>query len=147
MPDLRIGTFIGLTRCNLGDILIVLHQYAYHGQGKTIHSSPQLEAFGNQVDDKAIKAGGTQTITTHKGVVLPLDIRDGLPYLTMRKPSLNERKTLPFIILTADVDWDPSILDLNISNSEEWTQSFGKPTPGLESSPLTFLGLQECYSC
>ena len=75
MPDLRIGTFLGVTKSNYGDILVVLHQYAYHGQGRTVHSSPQMEAFGITVDDKAIKAGGTQTITAHCGFVYLLILK------------------------------------------------------------------------
>ena len=92
MPDLHIGTFLGMTKSNYGDILVVLHQYAYHGQGKTIHSSPQMEAFGITVDDKSIKAGGTQTITAHHGFVLPLDIKDGLPYMLLRPQVLEKDK-------------------------------------------------------
>ena len=64
-----------MTKSNYGDILVVLHQYAYHGQGKTIHSSPQMEAFGITVDDKAIKAGGTQPITAHHGLFCPLILK------------------------------------------------------------------------
>ena len=112
MPDLHIGTFLGVTKSNYGDILVVMHQYAYHGQGKSIHSSPQMEAFGITVDDKSIKAGGTQTITAHRGFVLPLDIRDGLPYMPLRPPSAREHQILPQIILTGDTPWDPRVLDI-----------------------------------
>ena len=96
-----------------------MHQYAYHGQGRTIHSSPQMEAFGITVDDKAIKAGGTQTITAHRGFVLPLDIKDGLPYMLLRPPSARERQTLPQIVLTGDTHWDPRVLDFSLSESSE----------------------------
>ena len=110
MPDLYVSTFLGVTKRNYDKILVVLHQYAHHGQGKTIHSSPQMEAFGITVDDKAIKAGGTQTITAHCGFVLPLDIKDGWPYMLLRPPSARECQTLPQIVLTGDTHWDPRVL-------------------------------------
>ena len=100
---------------------MVLHQYAYHGQGKTIHSSPQMEAFGITIDDKSIKTGGTQTITAHRGFVLPLDIKDGLLYMLLRPPSARECQTLPQIFLTGDTHWDLRILDFSLSDSSKWT--------------------------
>ena len=129
MNDLRIGTFMGVAKSNYGDVLVVLHQYAYHGQGRTIHSSPQMESFGIKVDDKSIKAGGTQTITAHHGFQFPLDIRDGLPYMPMRPPSAKERETLPQVVLTSDNDWDPRILDFNLSGSPEWNLPLGDQVP------------------
>ena len=52
-----------------GPVIIILKQYAWHGTGRTIHSSVQLEHYKNQVDDKSVKAGGRQCITTLEGYV------------------------------------------------------------------------------
>ena len=43
-----------------------------------------------------------------------------LPYLSCRKPTNNELKSLPHIIMTSDVDWDPSIYDNVIDDLEEF---------------------------
>ena len=41
-----------------------MHQYAYHGKGKTIHSCVQVKHYGNDVNDKSCKVnGGKQRIT------------------------------------------------------------------------------------
>ena len=45
MPGLRIGSFAGVTMSNNGPLVVILHQYAFAGTGRTIHSSPQLEWF------------------------------------------------------------------------------------------------------
>jgi hypothetical protein len=50
-----------------GEVVIILHQYAYTGKGKTIHSSGQLEWYNQQVDDRSIKVGGKQQIKTLDG--------------------------------------------------------------------------------
>jgi hypothetical protein len=80
-----------------------MHQYAYHPQqGRSIHSS------ANDVNDKSIHIpGGLQRIQTVDGYVFPLSIQDGLPYLGMRPYTDVEYESLPHVILTSDVDWDP----------------------------------------
>ena len=62
-----------------GPAIVILRQYAYHAQGRTIHSAGQIENFKNKVDDRSMKAGGTQCIRTNDGFVIPLDIINGLP--------------------------------------------------------------------
>ena len=41
-----------------------MNEYAYYGKGHTIHSSGQIEWHKNTVDDKSVKVGGSQCITT-----------------------------------------------------------------------------------
>lgn len=94
-----------------GDIIAIVHQYAYTGKGKSIHSSGQLEWFRQHVDDKSRRVGGKQTIITVDGYVLPLHVRDGLPYLDMRPYTDAEWETLPHVIMTSEDTWDPSVLD------------------------------------
>ena len=57
-----------------GWVILILCQYAYHGQNPTIHSAPQIEAHKNKVDDRSLKVGGRQCIMTHDGYMLPLEI-------------------------------------------------------------------------
>jgi hypothetical protein len=84
-----------------------MHQYAYHlQQGRSIHSSCQLDSFANDGNDKLIHiTGGLQCIQTVDGYVFHLSIRDGLPYLSMRPYRDVEYVSPPHVILTSDVDW------------------------------------------
>ena len=89
-----------------------MHQYAYHGKGKTIHSSVQVEHHGNDVNDKSLKVkGGKQRVKTLDGYAIPLQIRGGLAYMDMHPPSNDELNDLPHVVLTSDINWDPSIVD------------------------------------
>jgi hypothetical protein len=86
ITSIPIVTAGAVARSQQGDVIVIMHQYAYHPQqGKSIHSSCQLESFANDVNDKSIHVpGGLQRIHTVDGYVFPLSIRDGLPYLGMR---------------------------------------------------------------
>ena len=109
-----------------------MHQYAYVGRGKTIHYSPHLEHYGNDVNDKSVKTqGGLQRITTLDGYVIPLDICNGLPYIKIRPYTSKEWDTLPHVILTSDVDWDPSVLDYQHTDKDDWYEAVQE----LESNP------------
>jgi hypothetical protein len=45
--DLPICTCAGYGITQCGPVILIMHQAAYLGQGKTIHSSRQLESFKN----------------------------------------------------------------------------------------------------
>ena len=62
----------GLVETQKGKVIVILHQYAIYGKGKTIHSSAQLEFHGNNVCDKSRKVGGKQRITILDGYVIPI---------------------------------------------------------------------------
>jgi len=54
-----------------GPAIAILHQYAYTGQGKMIHSSTQLEWYKNDVNNRSIKvARGLQHILTNDGYAI-----------------------------------------------------------------------------
>ena len=97
-----------------------MRQYAYHGLNRTIHSSGQIEAYKNKVDDRSMKVSGTQCIRTNDGFVLPLDIIHGLPYLKMVPNSDKDWEDLPHIVLTGGNDWDPRVLDLRLTDQPDW---------------------------
>ena len=82
--DVPLATVGCVMSSNLGEIIGIFFQAAHHGKGRTILSSPQLEAFGNNVEDRSIKVGGRQCITTPDGIVVPIDIVDNLLYTPMR---------------------------------------------------------------
>jgi hypothetical protein len=81
--DIPIVTAEAIVKTQCGEVINILHQYAYTGKGKTIHSSGQLEWYKQEVDDKSIKVGGKQHIKTLDGYVIPLDVKSGL-YLMSR---------------------------------------------------------------
>ena len=54
--DLPIVTCEGLIMTTRGPAIAVMHQYAYHGKGKTIHAPAQLGHFGHDVNDKSSKS-------------------------------------------------------------------------------------------
>jgi len=58
ITEIPIVTAGGVVKTNNGEVIVVLHQYAYHGKGKTIHSSAQLEHFKNDVNDRSVKVPG-----------------------------------------------------------------------------------------
>ena len=59
-------------KINHGYINLIMNEYAYYGKGHTIHSSGQIEWNKNQVDDRSVKVGGSQCITTLDGYSFPL---------------------------------------------------------------------------
>jgi hypothetical protein len=53
ITNIPICTGAGYTRSQHGPIIVTMHQYAYLGNGKTIHSSIQMEHYKLQVNDRA----------------------------------------------------------------------------------------------
>jgi hypothetical protein len=72
------------------------------------------------VDDRSLRAGGTQSISTPEGYMFPLDIIDGLVYLRMRPFTDEEYAALPHVPFTSDVTWDATVLDCTISDNPNW---------------------------
>jgi hypothetical protein len=109
VPIVSAGSVMDTGR---GPVIAIMNEYAYTGKGKTIHSCSQLEWYKNDVNDKSIKVpGGLQRIQTNDGYDIPIDIKDGLPYVKMRPFTDAEWDTLPHVILTNNVNWDPTVLD------------------------------------
>ena len=108
--QLRIVTGMALLHTHKGDAIGVFHQSALLGKGKSILSCVQMEHYGANIDDKSRQLGGRQRILMD-GYQIPLDFHNGLPYLKCRKPTQAEVDDLPHIIMTADVDWDPTVYD------------------------------------
>jgi hypothetical protein len=55
IKDVLIGTVGAVVNTQRGEVIAIMHQYAYTGKGGTIHSSGQLEWCGNDVNDHSIK--------------------------------------------------------------------------------------------
>jgi hypothetical protein len=50
------------------------------------------------------------------GYQIPLTFQNGLPYLQCCMPTQAEVDSLPHLIMTSDIDWDPTSYDNTITN-------------------------------
>ena len=134
VTGLDVVTAATLLNTSLGKVIGLFNEYAYLGKGSSIHSSGQLEWFKTLVDEKSIKVGGTQLITTLDGYSVPLLIRDGLAYATsLGRPTDQDMDTYPHVFFTSPDEWDPSVLDHDpphldgLDPSQVSDQHFGDP--------------------
>ena len=123
-----------------GPAIAIFRQYAYHGQGRTIHSAGQFEHFKNKVDDRSMKNGGRQCIRTNDGYVIPLDIINGLPYMKMQPNTDKEFEELPHVILTSGEEWNPIVIDHTLSDREDWYNTLKELDDGLILTPFDEYG-------
>ena len=108
VTGLDVVTAATLLNTSLGKVIGIFNEYAYLGKGSSIHSSGQLELFKTNVDEKSIKVGGTQLITTLDGYSVPLLIKDGLAYATsLGRPTDQNMDTYPHVFFTSPGEWDP----------------------------------------
>ena len=135
ITNIAIGTVGGVIQTNKGPVIGIMHQYALLGKGYTIHSPGQLEWFKNDVNDRSIKTGGLQCIKTLDGYIIPLSILEGLPRLDIRPYTDDEWDTLPHVFLTGESDWDPSVLDHDLQDDEQWADALSE----IEADPTTNL--------
>ena len=131
---LDVVTAATLLNTSLGKVIGIFNEYAHLGKGSSIHSSGQLEWFKTHVDEKSIKVGGTQLITTLDGYSLPLLIKDGLAYATsLGRPTDHDMDSYPHVFFTSPDEWDPSVLDHDpppldgLDPSQMLDQPFGDP--------------------
>jgi hypothetical protein len=116
VSQLRIVTAQALVSTHKGDASATFHQMALLGKGKSILSCLQMEAHGADINDRSkLIPGGKQRILID-GDQLPLDFKNGLPYLWCRNPTNGELESLPHIIMTSDMEWDPSQYDKDLDD-------------------------------
>ena len=148
VADIPIVTARGVTNSKQGPILIILHQYVHVGKGKTIHSSIQLETFGNNMNDCSLMVSHSlQHIKTLDGHHIPLNIKAGLPYMTLRPFTDDEWDSLPHVVLTSDQTWDPTIADHTISNDDIWYDTHQDIDNNDSFDPPLHLSLFDDDSC
>ena len=119
LTNIPIGTVGGVVTTQHGPVIAIMHQYALHGKGQTIHSPGQFEWYKIVIDDKSIHVGGLQRIKTLDGYIIPLTIKNGLARLEIRPYTDHEWDTLPHVILTSEDNWDPSVLDFE-HDEDDW---------------------------
>ena len=107
-----VVTAATLLNTSQGKVIGIFNEYDYLGKGSSIHSSGQLEWFKTNVDEKSVKSGGIQLITTLDGYSVPLLIKDGLAYATsLGRPTDHDMDTYPHVFFTSPDECDPSVLD------------------------------------
>jgi hypothetical protein len=116
-----------VTQSNRGPVILIMHQYAHSGKGHSIHSSPQLEWNGVDVDDKSACVSGKQRLVTFDGFSIPINIRHGLPYIDMRPHTDQEWEELPYVLLTEDANWDPTHMDHEQGDDPAWYEQQDDP--------------------
>ena len=134
LTNIPIGTVGGVVTTQHGPVIAIMHQYALHGKGQTIHSPGQFEWYKIIIDDKLIHVGGLQRIKTLDGYIIPLTIKNGLACLEIRPYTDHEWDTLPRVILTSEDNWDPSVLDFE-HDEDDWYDAVKE----LEGNPHTNL--------
>ena len=134
VTGLDVVTAATLLNTSQGKVVGIFNEYAYLGKGSSIHSSGQLEWFKTNVDEKSVKVGGTQLITTLDGYSVPLLIKDGLAYATsLGRSTDQDMDTYPHVFFTSPDEWDPSVLDHDppqldgLDPSQVPDQPFGDP--------------------
>ena len=134
VTGLDVVTAATLLNTSQGKVIGIFNEYAYLGKGSSIHSLGQLKWFKTNVDEKSVKVGGTQLITTLDGYSVPLLIKDGLAYATsLGKPTDQYMDTYPQVFFTSPDEWDPSVLDHDpphldgLDPSQVPDQPFGDP--------------------
>ena len=125
VKGLKIATVAAVTTTQAGPVVLIIHQAAYMGKGKTIFSSAQMEHFRTTVNDRCCTLGGAQNLVTLDGYVIPLQVRNGLPYVDIHPPTDEELHTLPHVVLTSDEVWDPRVLDheFNLQDPTSWSDT------------------------
>ena len=122
VTGLDVVTAATLLHTSQGKVIGIFNEYAYLGKGSSIHSSGQLEWFKTNVDEKSVKLGGTQLITTLDGYSVPLLIKDGLAYATsLGKPTDQDMDTYPHVFSPLLMNGIPQSLTMILNSLMDWT--------------------------
>jgi hypothetical protein len=88
-----------------------------------------MEYFGFTIDDKSHVIGGTQSVTTPDGNVIPLVIQNGLAWMSLHCFTDEEYNTCPHVFFTHEKTWHPTVLDHSPTDD---------PQLGVVNPPLTY---------
>jgi hypothetical protein len=113
--QLRIVTAQTLISTHKGDVIAVFHQTVFLGKGKSTLSCLQMGHYGAEIKDKSLRLPGGKQRILMDGYQIPLAFRHGLPYLPCQAPTATEAASLPHLIMTSDLFWDPKTYDSVIS--------------------------------
>ena len=131
LTGLNVVTAATLLDTQKGPIIGVFHECAHLGKGKSIHAAAQMEWFNCKVDDRSQHVGGTQSIQTSEGYVIPLSIEYGLVYMQfMRIPTDHDLQHYPHVIFGIPQYWTmgshpPSLRPTHLQPSD-WSHHKGR---------------------
>jgi hypothetical protein len=81
VSQLQIVIAQALVTTHKGDAIATFHHMTMLGKGKSILSCLQMEAYGADINDRSCSLPGGQQRILIGGYLLPLDFKNGLPYL------------------------------------------------------------------
>ena len=140
MERRRLVSAGAVTQSSRGPVILVVNQRAHSGKGHSIHSSPQLEWSGVDVDEKSARVGGKQRLVTFDGFSIPVNVRRGLPRVDARPRADQEWEELPRVLLADDAPWGPKSTDHEQGDDPAWRES-------QEDPPLLSPELDPCGGC
>ena len=115
-----------MSKTQRGPIILIVNHSAHMPDGKTILSPGQMEHFKWAVTDKSpVCSPAAPMLTSPEGYVFPLSIRQGLAYLSTRPYTDSEWNTLPRVVATSPLPWDPACLDYTIPDT--WSENIPPP--------------------
>jgi hypothetical protein len=121
LTGLDIVTCASMYDTNHGRIIGIFHEYAYHGQGRSIHSPAQMEWFKTDIDDKSMAIGDKQRLLTLEGYGIPFEVSSGLVYMKpLGVPTDEDLDKYPHVFMTDPHEWDPSVIDFKYDSREDW---------------------------
>jgi hypothetical protein len=110
--DLELVIAGATVESQVGLILIIMNQCARMIDGKTTHSSGQMEHFKVTVNEKAFGiTGGVPCIELIEGCRIHLSTINGRAHMKMSPFTKEEWDTLPHAHVTPEAPWDPKVLD------------------------------------
>ena len=117
--DIPIATVGAVMQDQTGEFIAIINQVAYCGKGRTILSSSQMEIFGLQAHNRALRAGGRQCIERFDGYFITLNVINNLVYTHVWAFSDKEWATLLHWHITAD-KWASNNLDFMMTDVDGW---------------------------
>jgi hypothetical protein len=118
---INIGAVGGVIQTHKGSSIRIIQSHTILTKELTIRSPCHFEWYKNDVKDKSIIVpGGLQHIQTVVGYPTPLNIKDGLTHLSIDPNTDHKWDNLPHVIRTSEFEWDPSVLDHDVREDEQW---------------------------
>ena len=139
--DIPLVTAGAVIKTQKGEVIAIVHHGAHMAEHNTILSCGQMEYWDQDVNDKSRKVkDGLQRIRTKEGYVIPMDFRDGLPFISMRPFTDKEWESLPHMHLVDPQGWDPSVLDHDATEGDDWFDALTESEEYPEDNLFTLTG-------
>jgi hypothetical protein len=75
-----------------------------------------MEHYGAENNEMSLQLPGIFQRILMDSYQIPLAFHNVLPYLKCRPPANEEVTSLPHVIMTSDIDWDPTTYDNDITD-------------------------------